>query len=222
VKWILCVVALCGIGATGASDIIPRGITSEKDIEKYKRSCREYEPRNSYDTTSLVEKFKKHVHGDPKAEEGMKLFIDCRYLLLVDHCEDYLPSMGSDNAQLFREAIVLLAPWLDKWNYKQRGINIIGDPLSVTSDYFQHRTLLYEMFFYGEVKCGKRGYTWIMIETCINACTELDSLAENFGWPEEKLFAKMDPHNAAYDGACTEDTLRPRFTYIWPNLPDTF
>jgi hypothetical protein len=83
----------------------------------------------------------------------------------------------------------------------------------------KNKKLLYDTFFYGAVECGRRGYTWIMIETCINACYELRVLASKFGWPELTQFDAMDAHDAAYNGACTEDTLPLAFTDVWPNLP---
>jgi hypothetical protein len=197
----------------------PRGITSDEDFHKLERWHTRWDrPRNSYDTTSLATEFKQKVRGDPRAEEGMALFIDCKYWHLVDHCEDYLPNMIPDNAQLFSGVIVLLAPWLDIGDYTQRIKEIIENPLSITPDYFQHRILLYKMFFYGAVECGKRDYTWIMIETCASICDELRVLASEFEWPELAQFDEMDVRDAAYGGRLTEDRLSGTAAHVWPNL----
>jgi hypothetical protein len=204
------------VGAFGQG--IPRGITSEEDIEDFKSNYHEHEPENSYDTTSLVAEFRQQVRGDLRAGEAMDLFIDCKYWHLVDHCEDYLPDMTADNAQLFREVIILLAPWLDIGNYTQRVVNIIGDPLSITPDYFQHRTLLYDMFFYGAVECGRRDHTWILIETCASCCINLRILADKFRWQEYEQFREMDVRDAAYGGRLTEDRLSGTAARVWPNL----
>jgi hypothetical protein len=137
--------------------MIPRGITSEEDIEDFKSNYCEGEPENSYDTTSLVLEFKQRVDGDLVAREAMDLFVDCKYWHLVDHCEDNLPNMAENNSQLFKEVLILLGPELDIGDYTKRVIDIIGDPLSVTPDYFKNKKLLYDMFFYGAVECGRRG-----------------------------------------------------------------
>jgi hypothetical protein len=202
--------------------IVPRGITSEDDIEDIRGNYICGIRHNSYDTTSLVVEFKQKVDGDSASKDAMDLFLDCKYWNLVDYCEDNLHRMIKDNEQLFREALVLLAPHLNIGNYTKRVVDIIGDPTSITPAYFKNRILLYNMFFYGATECAKRGYTWIMTETCASICDELRGLAGLFHWDECAEFNKIDVRDIAYDGACTEDYTPATATCVWPNLPDAF
>jgi hypothetical protein len=208
--------------STFGSDL-PRGITSEEDISKFRsRYAEGHKHKAPYDNTSLPLKFIQEVGEDPYAGEAMDLFVECKYWHLVDHCEDHLSEMSNSNSQLFREVLILLAPWMWIGNYKDRIVAIIGDGESVTADYFypQNRELLYDMFLYGAVDHAKHGRTWCMIETCIAICEELEFLAKRFNWEEYEKFRKIDVRRAAYGGRLTEDHFSPNTTSVWPNLPD--
>jgi hypothetical protein len=202
---------------------LPRGITSEEDISKFRSRYAEGDKHNpSYDNTSLPLKFIQAVGEDPYAREAMDLFVECKYWHLVDYCEDHLSEMIERNSQLFREALILLAPWMWIGNYKDRIVTIIGDRDSVTADYFhpQNRELLYDMFLYGAVDHAKHGRTWCMTETCVAICHELKFLAERFNWEEYEKFMQVDVREAVYGGELTEDLFSPDTTSVWSNLPD--
>jgi hypothetical protein len=222
VKWISYVVILCTVVVTNVfGSEFPSGITSEEDKARYCGRYAEGRKRNSYDTTELVLTFKQKVEGDRVAVDAMDLFIDCEYWHLVDYCENHLVNMTEPNAHLFKEAMVLLAPQLDLGNYEDRVVDIIGDKTSVTLDYFviQHRPMLFNMFFHGAVASGRRGLSWILIETCINACNEIEWLAGKFKWSEYDQFKKLDVRRATYGTRKTEDRLWWGFNITWTNLP---
>jgi hypothetical protein len=222
VKLVSYVVMLVVLNVDMSGSDLPRGIISEEDISRFRGRYAEGTPENSYDTESLKEKFIQRVGEDPEAREAMDLFIECKYWHLVDHCDDHLSEMINSNSQLFREALILLAPWMDLGNYKDRIVAIIGSRESVTADSFkpESRKLLYDMFFYGAVENAKHGRTWCMIETCVAICHELEILAERFSWEEYEKLRKIDVREAAYDGTLTEDHFSPDTTSVWPNLPD--
>jgi hypothetical protein len=199
---------------------LPRGITSEEDVQKLSSRYYERKQRNAYDTTSLKANLNKDIGSDPISNRAMELFMKARFWHLVDYCEDHLPEMNNVNAQLFREVLILLAPRLDIGNYTQRVVKLIGDPTSITEAYFQNKTFLYDMFFYGAVETAKRGYSWILTETCVSICSELRILAEVFHWDECKEVNSLIVRDIAYDGELTENRLRATATRIWPNLPD--
>jgi hypothetical protein len=201
---------------------LPRGITSEDDVQRLNGRYYVLNQRNSYDTTSLESKLNKEVASDPVAEQAMGLFMKARFWHLVDYCEDNLSKMENRNAQLFREVMILLAPQLYLGNYTDRVVKLIGDPTSITEAYFQNRTFLYYMFFYGAVETAKRGYSWILTETCVSACSELGILSYIFRWEGCMEFNSLIVRKVANDGACIEDVLRARATRVWPNLPDAF
>jgi hypothetical protein len=137
---------------------------------------------------------------------------------LVDECEANLSRMFEENQQLFRELLILLAPHLAIGNYKEKVVSIIGDRDSVTPWYFQHRAWVHDLFFYVAVECGRRGYGWMLVETCVNACTQLRIFAYDLSWPEYDQFCKSDVRRAVDNRRRTEDRLPLAFTTVWPNL----
>jgi hypothetical protein len=201
---------------------LPRGITSEDDIQSLRSSYYEGRSGNSYDTTALIKKCNDRVIGNPMAEKAMGIFLDCKYWHLVDYCEDNLLKMNNNDAQLFREVLILLAPHLDIGNYTQRIVGLIGDPTSITGDYFQNGKLLYDMFFHGAVETSKRGYSWFITEMCVSICNELGILAYLSHWKNCDGFNSLIVRDIAYDGELREDVLIPVHSRVWPNLPDAF
>jgi hypothetical protein len=199
---------------------LPRGITSEEDSESLRGLYIEGWCDSPYVVTNQKEEVLQFVTGDSVAEAAVKLFGDCKYWHLVDYCEDHLPEMNNVNAQLFREALILLAPHLDIGNYTQRIVGLIGDPTSITESYFQNRQTLYSMFCWGAAENSKRGYVCDLIEICISICEELEILADLYHWQERDQFAKIDVRDIAYGGSLTEDYLSATATSVWPNLPD--
>jgi hypothetical protein len=229
-KGVLCFVALCGVVcgefyAFGmATDVYnkPKNMSQEDYDENYKCLYNYHRSRNSYDTSGLAQELKEKIAGDAAAEDAMALFLDCKYWHLVDYCADYLGNMNAGNVQLFKEALVLLASRLEIKNYIQTVVDIIGDPNSITPDYFQNRKFLHDMFYYGAIEAGRCGYSWILIETCVSICEGLEILAELYKWPEDKEFRKKDDLRwMAYNGALTENHFHARTRNVWPNLPDS-
>ncbi|MDR1609750.1 MAG: hypothetical protein LBR78_02775 [Holosporales bacterium] len=201
---------------------LPRGIRSARDVREFRGQYYEGRKLNSYDTSPLKAQFTKHVSEDESATGAMNLFLDCKYWHLVDYCEDNLSNMADANAQLFREILVLLAPRLDLGNYTARVVKIIGEPESVTADYFQNRELLRDMFFYSAVENAGHGRSWSTTETCISICDELSILARLFHWCGYEKFTGSRVRDVAYSGELTEDNWRALATRVWPNLPDAF
>jgi hypothetical protein len=222
VKWLSYVVVLYTSVTYVFGTELPRGITSESDRTRYTSRYAKCDPSNSYDTTALVLKLKQRVEDDPVAVKAMDLFLDCKYWLVVDYCEDHIHMMAEPNAHLFKEAMVLLASHLDLGNYRDRVVAIIGDPKSVTPDYFvqQDRKLLFDMFFYGAVESAKRGCGWMLPEIGAAICDELEILAETSKWAEHEQFRESNVRYEVYNWETYEDTLIPLATEVWPNLPD--
>ncbi|MDR1475763.1 MAG: hypothetical protein LBI20_00380 [Holosporales bacterium] len=196
----------------------PIGITSEADLIRLQRRYVPGRLDNSFDTTELKQQFLGRVNEDPIATTAMEIFLDCMFWHFVDYCKDHLYEMTEANRQLIRELLILLAPQLDIGNYTEKVVSIIGDPKLVTSGYFQHRAWVHGLFFCGAVECGRRGYSWILIETCANACTQLRILAYDLSWPEYEQFNSTHVRYVAYNGRRTEDCLPLAFTTVWPNL----
>ncbi|MDR0744542.1 MAG: hypothetical protein LBE97_01135, partial [Holosporales bacterium] len=115
-KKLLYVVAFCAFGVNASDFDLPRGISSERDIEELKTCYFKGWPHVPRNVDALKQRAIQKVAGDHQAEKAMELFSDCKYLHLVDYCEDHLSDMTDENAQLFREALVLLAPWLSIGN----------------------------------------------------------------------------------------------------------
>jgi hypothetical protein len=221
-KKLLCAAALGAFSVNAMEMELPMGISSARDVRKFKGRYCEGNRCNSYDTASLEAKFNKEVEGDPVAEQAMELFRKAHFWHLVDYCEDNLPKMNAANAQLFMEALVLLAPHLDIGNYTKKVVNIIGDPTSITESYFQNRALLYDMFFYGAVYVAGCGYSWHLSEICASIWSEIKMLTYEFHRSEYDQFKSVDVREIAYSGELTEDHLPATATRVWPNLPDAF
>jgi hypothetical protein len=201
---------------------LPRSVTSEDDVLSFRSRYSESEPGNSYDTTALIKQCNNRVIGNPMAEKAMGIFLDCKYWHLVDFCEDHLTEMNNNDAQLFREALILLAPQLCLGNYTERVVKLIGDPASITVNYFQDMKLLYDMFCCGAIETSRRGYSWFITETCISICDELQILADVLHQRECEEFNALIVRDRAYDGELREDVLIPMHSRVWPNLPDSF
>jgi hypothetical protein len=205
---------------------IPRGIVSEEDVTEYKdwyiQTTPINPPRDIFLMDQLGKDSRDSVVGDHAAEEAMNLLLNCWHWLLVDHCEDHLQDMTEPHKQLFKEALILVAPHFDICEdyYTQKVVNLVGDPLSITPQYFQNKELLQKMFCYGAAYGSESGYGWCMTEVYTAVCEELLILAYFCSNDEYEQLKKINAQDVAYGGACTEDYIPTRATELWPNLPD--
>jgi hypothetical protein len=230
-KWLPCFVAVCifNVSAFGSGNVStfgfepPRGAVTEEDIEDIMSMYIRGINRNTHDTEPLKQEFRQKVVRDVVAIGAIELFIENKYWHLVDYCGDHLLSMRPESSQLFKEVLILLTPRLRIQSYKDRVINIIGDPKSVTQEYFKNRSFVHRMFYYGAIENARLGYTWIMTETCASICDELEILAKTFAWEEHEQFeAIIDVRRVAYGGRRMKERLSATATKVWPNLPDAY
>jgi hypothetical protein len=213
---------LWGISAYASDYVIPipRGLVSEADIKAYNNRYirRVYNQNLNIKVINRLDELSRaSVVGDPAAEKAMDLLLNCWHWLLVDHCEDALQEMTPPHQQLFREAIILLAPYFDIGNYTQRVIDLIGDPLSITPQYFQNKLLLNKMFCCAAGHSSLQGDGWSVTETYIAADFDLCILVANCD--ERKQMQKLNARTIAYGwDTCTDDSIASCATDVWPNL----
>jgi hypothetical protein len=233
VKKLLCFVVL-GIFCSEVfgADSSMSDASSGEDSMTFMRRCHERMRsfEHSYDPATAAEALRAKIRGDSAAETAMELFLDCQYRCFIEHCELSIVGMDAPNNQFFKEILVLLSPHIDfalapfqgnpphPREWARRIVNIIGDPLSVTPDYFQNRQFDFDMFLYGAVENARQGRSWILSETCLKACDRLGELANKFQWEEREQFNLADARHVTYDGRLTEDRLCSRAIQVWPNF----
>jgi hypothetical protein len=170
---------VCG-DVTFATDL-PRHITSRKEIYEFESKG---EPENECSIDAL-KNVKKILHlsvgEDFHAVTAMKLFTKCKYFDLLDYYEDHWRQMNENNSHVFQELFVLLVQMMYFnegyiGDYKNRIFQIIEHPELLTNDFFKHKALVFDMFFFAAVtngRCGRSHPT----EMCVHAAEWLQFTA---------------------------------------------
>lgn len=252
----------------GIAFVVCRGIVFCGDSQKFGQDLHEgavferdiittcsHHKRPRYNTcslgalTALRDNLRLSVGNDPFALNAMELFTQGDWLSLLNHCEAHLCEMSEDNGQLFKEVLAISAPVMGSSDYASgelsefasRVVSLVGDPTAVTRDFFKHKPLMYDMFFFAAVISGQLGlfratercivianwFQWLTYEYYRNEFKQhrgpIDASEYPYKWrPDEaeefELWGNI--YFLAFGGRLVERNTAFFPECVWPNLTD--
>jgi hypothetical protein len=148
-----------------------------QELDAYVSSYNSHRDFAPIDSDIFKKAILEKIGADQLALQAYKLFNEDKYQELLDHWLENSSAMRSDNAQRFKEMLILITgviaieddfgswgTWYNPW--QEKILRVVGDQNNVTKDTFHHFRFCYELAFSRLVDIGMGDKAWATCQIC--------------------------------------------------------